>query len=227
MLKNNSERWRRDPIYTIAEAAHLAKVSHQTVRNWLYGYPADEGTKSPILGAKEKGPLVSFLQLAEIIIVSGFRKNRIKTERIALAHNFMQKEWGLEFPFAHEKLEPLGGHLLHRFDEEEPGASLATLDTELKQWTLPRLVIERLHNFDYELDFVSKWYPIGKSAKVVVNPRYSAGKPTILDRRVTVEAIIRRLKARYSISFISSDLRISREAIEDALRYAVPDEVAV
>ena len=225
MSNNGQNGWRTDPLYTIAEAAHLALVSPVTVRRWLYGYKTPDREVPSILGEQEKAPLVSFLQLAEIVVASGFRSNRVKPERIRNAHDFAQQEWGVEFPFASMKLEPLGGHLLHRFDEEEPGASLSTLDTKLQQWTLPGLVIEKIRSFDYELELVARWYPIGKTVPIVVDPRYSAGMPTIIDRRVTVQTIQKRFRAKYSIQFIASDLKLKREIIEEAIRYA--DKVAV
>jgi uncharacterized protein (DUF433 family) len=223
---NNSHNgWRTDPLYTIAEAAHLAHVSSMTVRRWLYGYRTPDRQVRPILGEQEKAPLVSFLQLVEIVVASSFRRNRTKLERIRMAHDFAQEEWGMEFPFASMKLEPLGGHVLHRFDEEKPGTSLATLDTRLQQWTLPGLVIETLHTFDYELELAARWYPIGKTVPIVVDPRFSAGMPTILHRRVTIQAIYKRFKVGYSTRFIASDLKVNRDIIEEAIRYQ--DKVAV
>jgi len=217
--------WRTDFLYTIAEAAHLAHVSPITIRRWFYGYQTDSHDILPMLGEQEKKPQVSFLQLIEIIVAGKFRKNKVTPARIRSAHDFAQKEWGIQYPFASLKLEPLGGHILHRFEEEKPGVSLTTLDTKLQQWTMPGLVIETIHNFDYEFELVARWYPLGKAIPIVVDPKISAGMPTIINRRVTVETIYRRFKARYSIPFIASDLKLKREEVEEALRYA--DEVRV
>jgi len=218
MPENNG--WRTSPLYTIAEAAHLAHVSPMTVRNWLYGYHTKDRDVLPILGEQEKKPLVSFLEFVEIIIARGFRKNHISLPRIRDAHDFAEKEWGINYSFAHMKLEPLGGHILHRFDAEQPGRSLATLDTKLQQWTLPGLVIERLHEFDYELDFVSRWHPVGKGVPIVVDPQVNAGLPTFENRRITVQTIYKRWKAEYPISVIASDLKLKRYEIEEILRHA-------
>jgi uncharacterized protein (DUF433 family) len=219
------EKWRTKPLYTISEAANLTHVSHQTVRNWLYGYKAKHKKVLPILGKQEKAPQVSFLQLAEILIVAGFRKNDITLDRIRSAHDFAQSEWGINYPFASLKLEPLGGHILHRFDEEHPGVSLATLDTKLQQWTLPGLVLDTIHNFDYELELAARWYPKGKQVPIVVDPQISAGLPTIKNRRVTIETVRKRFKANYSPPFIASDLKLKVSEVLEALRWA--DEVTV
>lgn len=222
---NGQQTWRTEPLYTITETAHLTHVSHQTVRNWLYGYKVDNQDVLPVLGKQEKNPQVSFLQFVEILIVSGFRKNKVPLYRIRNAHDFAQIEWGIYFPFASLKLEPLGGHILHRFDEEQPGKSLATLDTKLQQWTLPGFVLETIHTFDYELELAARWYPKGKDTPIVVDPKISAGLPTIRNRRVTIETIRKRFKAKYSIPFIASDLKLKQNEVLEALRWA--DEVAV
>lgn len=226
VTNNNHNRWRTSPIYTIAEAAHLARVAPITVRRWLYGYQTDKRDVLPMLGEQEKKPLVSFLELVEILVASGFRKSNLPPDRIRMAHDFVQHEWGIKHPFASLKLEPLGGHILHRFDKEKPGVSLATLDTKLQQWTLPGFVIETIKQLDYELELAARWYPIGKDVPIVVDPRISAGLPTIVNRRVTVQAIHKRFKdGRYSISFIASDLKLKRDEVEEAIRYA--EEVKV
>ncbi len=225
MSNNGNNSWRTDPLYTINETAHLANVSSMTVRRWLFGYQTSDRQVPAILGEQEKSPLVSFLQLAEIVVASSFRRNRIKLERIRMAHDFAQQEWGIDFPFASLKLEPLGGHVLHLFDEQKPGASLATLDTRLQQWTLPGLVRETLSTFDYEIELAARWYPVGKTVPIVVDPRFSAGMPTILNRRVTIQAIYKRFKVGYSTKFIASDLKVHRDVVEEAIRYQ--DKVAV
>ncbi len=218
--------WRTSPIYTIAEAAHLAQVSPITVRRWLHGYQTDKRDVLPMLGQQEKKPLVSFLELVEILVAGGFRRSRITPDRIRKAHDFIQQEWNIQYPFASQDLEPLGGHIVHRFDKENPGVSLATLDTRLQQWTLPGFVVDTIKKLDYELELAARWYPVGNSVPIVVDPRVSAGLPTIVNRRVTVQSVYKRFKAGgYPISFIASDLKLKRDEVEEAIRYA--EEVKV
>ncbi|MDP2918910.1 MAG: DUF433 domain-containing protein [Dehalococcoidia bacterium] len=218
MSDNNG--WRTSPLYTIAESAHLAHVSPITVRRWLYGFQTKKRDYLPILGEQEKKPLVSFLEFVEILVASKFRKNHVHLNRIRNAHDFAQQEWGMKYPFASMKLEPLGGHILHRFDEEQPGTSLATLDSKLQQWTLPHFVVETLHNFVYEPDLVSRWYPISRGVPIVVDPQVNAGLPTFENRRVTIQTIYKRWKADYDISVIATDLKLKRREVEEALRHA-------
>ena len=107
--------------------------------------------------------------------------------------------------------------------EEKPGRTLQAVD-EPRQRTLPGLVIEAIHNLEYEKELAARWYPLGKVIPIVVDPQFSAGLPTIPSRRVTVRTIHKRWSAGQAISFIARDLRLKHDTVEEALRYA--DRVA-
>ncbi len=226
-MSAKSDEWRTSPLYSIAEAAHLAQVSTRTVKRWLYG---DDGIRPmySVFDSKPeeefKSPLVlSFLQLAEIVVATKFRQRGVTLDRVRRAHKYAKLALDLEYPFATLKLETLGGYILRRFEEDEPGASLLVLSAS-NQWTLPGIVIETFHNFDYEVDLAARWFPFGKTVPIVIDPRYASGVPTIPNRGVTIHAIKQRFKAGQSIRLISQDLRLSREQVEEALRYA--DKIA-
>ena len=57
-------------------------------------------------------------------------------------------------------------------------------------------------------DLAAKWYPAGKEAPIVIDPRVSAGLPTIAGRGVTVDALRKLWKAGYTIEFIADDFRM-------------------
>lgn len=222
VLVNGHNGWRTDPLYTLPEAAHLAKVHPTTVKRWLYGYETLDREAQPIFGEQaqptQPDASVSFLQLAEIVVASSFRRHGLKLERIRRAHAFAKEMWDLEYPFARLALESLGGHVIRRFEEEQPGPSLLVLD-DPAQLALPGMVLETLNNFDYHLELASRWFPVGKDIRIVIDPRYSAGLPTIPDRRVTVGAIRRRFLAGHSIRFIAGDLKLNRDLVEEAVPY--------
>ena len=220
--------WRTQPLYTISEAAHLAHVSSPTVRRWLFGYKPDrrQPSRPAVFGAKEAAsPYVSFLQLVEIVIAADFRTvGHVTLEVVRQAHQNARRQWGLEYPFAHMKLESLGGHIVQWMRSGGEPSSVAHAIDVPGQIGLPGLVEERIHSLDYELDLAARWYPVGKDIPIVVDPRFSTGLPTLRDRGVTVGAIYRRWKADQTINFIADDLQVESSLIERALQYA--DKVA-
>lgn len=217
-----NEGWRVKPAYSLGETARLAGTTAATVRRWLWGYERPGHQMKPVFGAKDKRAVavVSFLELAEIVVVAALRqKKNIKLERLRRAHAFAAERFGLDYPFATLKMKTDGVHVLTEYQHEEPGASLLALDMS-GQWTLPGLVAERLEMFDFEATWAARWFPAGRNVPIVVDPRMGAGQPTVMDRGVTVEAIRRRWKAGQSIRIISSEYRLQTQVVEKVLQYS-------
>lgn len=232
VTNDNRNGWRTQPMYTISEAARLARVAPVTVRRWLHGYAPDprhpQWLSPPVFGPKDSTiSLVSFLQLVEIVVASDFRKvSHLKLDVIREAHANLRVEKGIEYPFAHEALESLGDHVV-RWLKGEGRAQAVDLP---EQFSLPGLVEQRAHDvvqrrlseLDFERQLAARWYPVGKEIPIVIDPLYGAGLPTIVGRGVTVGAIYRRWKAdpNESIAFIADDLQLDTELIERVLKYA-------
>jgi uncharacterized protein (DUF433 family) len=188
----------------------------------MFGYESPTGQMHPVFGPrgrdKEQGAAVSFLQLAEIVVVGRVRHRRVKLERLRRAHSFARERFGLEYPFASLRLKTDGIHVLHQFEESEPGPSLV-LDL-YGQLTLPEPVVKVIETFDFEQELAARWFPLGKDVPIVIDPCYGAGRPTIPNRRLTIETIHKRWLAGQSFQFIAEDFDLEPVVVEDALRYA-------
>ena len=229
-MTQNGNGYRTQPMYTFSEAAHLADVSAGTVRNWLLGYTRPEMLNAPtgrVIRQREVDPLfntmphdtimVSFLQPAEVVVSARFRKaEHVQFATVKQAYQNARREYGLDYPFAHLDLEALGGHIVERLRESHARA----LD-DTAQWTLPNLVGELVQQLDYDHQLASRWYPAGKAVPIVVDPRISAGVPTIKGRGITVGMLQWRWKQEHqTIDFIAEDFDLSREHVEQVLQYA-------
>jgi uncharacterized protein (DUF433 family) len=217
--------WRTRPVYTITQAAKLAGTTSPTVRRWLYGYKSDTGNMQPVFGIKEKRKEadveISFLQLAEIIVVSGFRHRSIKLEGIRRAHTFARDRFGIEYPFASLKLKTDGLHVLMDFQKDNPGEKLLSLDRS-GQWALPGKVLKVLEEFDFDTDkeLALRWFPKGRNIPIVIDPQYGAGRPTFVNTRLAIETLYKRWKTGQPIRAIASDFRLQKDLVESSLQYA-------
>ena len=224
--------YQAEPMYSFAEASRYADVSRGTVRNWLLGYEAKDRKASPLFTpSEEQGPMVSFLQLIEIIVAAKFRKAQHKPYKVVYAaYRNAKGLFHIEYPFAHLRLETLGGHIVHIL-EEGPTAGYQAMDQpevrSLPRFAIPEQplpggpVLELVHQLDYEDELARRWYPIGKSIPIVLDPTVSAGLPTIEHRGVTVDILLRRWRvAKQSIDFMARDFELDREVIESALQFA-------
>jgi uncharacterized protein (DUF433 family) len=225
------DTFRTGKAYTVAQVARLARTSPQNVSRWLRGYSATGHQMAPVFGkgveADNGSPLtVSFVQLVEIIVVARFRQPElsggrpIPLDRLRRAHEFARTRLGVEYPFATLELKAEGGHLLHEFDVENPEHGPLALDM-YGQWMLPLSVHSALEQFDYGEDrLVERWFPLGHSTPIVVDPHLAGGKPVILGTRVPVDVILSRFKAGEDIKSIADDFEVEADTVEHALRYA-------
>ena len=101
--------WRTGPMYSFAEAAHLADVSAATVRNWLKGYVTRDRQAEPLFNAPEdQGSGVSFLQLIEIMVAGRLRKaERASYRKVYEAYRNARGRYDFAYPFAHMELKQL------------------------------------------------------------------------------------------------------------------------
>ena len=214
--------WRTESMYSYSEAAHLANVSTSTVKNWLFGYTV-KGRDVPPLFPSSDAAMVSFLQMIEIMVAGRFRKSALGGKSVPFravrdAYVNARESWGIEYPFAHMRLEALGGHIVHFLREGSSIASYQSLDAP-EQWTLPGLLRETIDQIEYDDELASRWFPIGKAVPIVVDPKLSTGLPVIKGRGVTVQAIRNRFKADLRIDFIAKDFEMEPDLVETALQY--------
>jgi len=228
-------------MYSFSEAAHLARVSAGTVRNWLFGYSARDGAGQPPLFRPplDQGARVSFLQLIEIMVAGRLRKaEHASFKKIYLAYQNARDEYPqLEYPFAHIELEAVGGHIIHLLHGKRSTGSYQTLDVpadgreqgdrgptmqQPELWTLPGMLELRkvTDQLDFEHDLASRWWPVGKDVPIVIDPQFGSGVPTIYGRGVTVSTIHKRfVEGRLDIEFLMEDYQLERDQIEHAIRY--------
>ncbi len=224
MVSPDLDGWRTRPMYTVRQAAKFAKVHPTTIRRWLHGYKAPEYGMQPVFGPglpkTEQPTEISFLMLAEILVVLRFRKKGVTLERLRHAHDYAKRNLGIEHPFASLKLKTDGVHIFQEFEREEPGPHLLSLDKG-GQWALPGPVVQLIEEFGFESDLlVARWSPAGRDVPIVVDPLYAAGKPTIRSRGVTIETIYKMFRSGYDIEFIASDFDLDPKIIQSALRHA-------
>jgi uncharacterized protein (DUF433 family) len=139
--------------------------------------------------------MLSFMQLVEVVVVARFRQiaHPVKLETVREARRKVQELWGIEYPFASVKM--------------------ATLP-------LPELV---QYEFDHRIAFdgdqwAVRWYPLGQEKPFVVDPHIAGGRPTIVNRGVTVETLTLRWKNGESIRMIARDYELDEDHLEEVFR---------
>jgi len=218
---------RTGKTYTVTQAARRAGTTPQNVRRWLLGYEAPGHRMKPVFGRRprdEGAPALSFLELAELIVVARFRQRsgrRISLDRLRAAHAFARERLQIPYPFASGRLKAEGGHIMHEFEEGHPGQGKIAIDVG-GLYALPIDFSDTLDLFDFdEMDGLAvRFYPHGRETPVIVDPDHASGSPSIVGSNVRVEIIIGRWKAGESIAELEDDFEIPASTIEAVLRAA-------
>ncbi|MDE2687523.1 MAG: DUF433 domain-containing protein [Chloroflexota bacterium] len=216
-----ADKWRTQPMYSFVEASRLANVSTTTVKNWFLGCSTKaKGDVPPLFpGGVAGGSMLSYLQLMETVVAARFRMvDNARYRDVHAAYRNAAEILKVEYPFAHLKLESLGGHIIARLEGEEIGDSLQAFDNPV-QWSLPGLIIDTILQVDYEDELAAKWFPLGKEYPIVIDPRISSGIPTIKGRGISVNAVFKRWRAGNKIGFIAEDLEMEADVVETVLQY--------
>ena len=219
--------------YTVPEAARYAKTSAATVRRWIAGYDAVGHAMAPVFpekAASSDEPLrLSFLDLAEIVVVVTFTQRGGKLEKMRRAREWALRQYpDLLYPFANMRLKQLGGEVLHIVDQELGGKAIAISmgGSEGEQPALPRFAAEALDLFDTDpLGLAERWHPYGRHVPVVLDPKFAGGQITIEGRGIRKDTITTRFfEYEESVEFIARDLELEPEAVEAVLRLSATPE---
>ncbi|NJL31599.1 MAG: hypothetical protein HC898_08185, partial [Phycisphaerales bacterium] len=124
-------------IYSISEAAKLARVSPQKVRAWFTGWKQSAGSvlRSDYAELSEPSQLISFLDLVEVAVASGLRSKGFSLQYLRRAYHQLSTDLGTNHPFSHRKLMTDGKKLFLRAADQSG-------DIELRE------VVERQYAFD-------------------------------------------------------------------------------
>lgn len=219
-----NDPFRTGRVYTIGEAARLADTHPTTARRWLQGIAVEGRVRSePVFhrGATDK-PWVSFLELAELVIVARYRKENVPLKTLRRAHRYASEKWDTEYPFAHLKMARMGRHVLCEFREAHPTkANLTVLDQD-GQYVLPGIVADEYLHFDFDDtdQLAIRWYPYGRDVPIVVDPHFGAGRPTVPGRGVRIETLKQRNKAGQDPESLAVDFLLDIQTVKMVLEHA-------
>ena len=170
--------------YTIPDASRILGLPAPKLRRWVNGYwrvvneerklvyPADQ------LDAwgERADKAFNFYTLIELFIITTFREQGLSFKTIRIARQELADQFRTDYPFASHKLLHDGKSIILELDEN----TLLTLGTK-GQTAFRRIVAPFCKKLDFsaESDLAERYWPLGRRASVVVDPRHGFGRPTI------------------------------------------------
>jgi len=216
---------RKMPTYSIPEAAYYLTIPIATLRSWVLGrsYVAGNGERRVfrriIALPRRDTNLLSFFNLVEAHVLRAFRReHKVKLKHIRSSLNYVKREFGAQRPLIEQQFQTDGAGLL----VEHLGKLIdASADGQI---VMKKVVEAHLKRLEWEGNVVSCLYPFTRvndtnsPRSVLIDPRFSFGRPVLGECRVETAVIAERYKAGDSIDTLASDYACSRLEIEEGLR---------
>jgi uncharacterized protein (DUF433 family) len=181
-------------IYTPREAARLTGLSVRRVKGWLHGY--DHGAGPLILRDVDDGPVLSFLDLIEILFVNSFLEHGVKMSHIRKAARKATDLAGRDHPFAIHRFETDGRTVFATLASKGAKRKKRVLGLVDGQFNFEKVVSPFFKQIDYrDSGDASRWWPMGKRKPILLDPEISFGAPVTETAHVPVFAINAALAA--------------------------------
>ena len=175
------------PRYTIAEAGRIVGLSPGRVRRWLQGYSFHFDKKvvemGPVVTRLSKSKYASFLDLMDLLFVKRFVQEGLSLQKIRAAlseaqsivdgHHFAQRSFMTD------------GQNIYLRVKSSKSENLLQLFSG-GQWVIEEFIIHlaKQIDFDQSTGFAERWYPSGRHGRIVLDPKFSFGAPTIIGKGV-------------------------------------------
>ena len=205
-------------LYTIDQAARLARLSPQILYRWFDG--TSDSPPAMIRRIPKNGAnVVSFIDLMQALAIRALRKqNRISLQKVRLTVKAAEQT-GHPHPFALQ-------HRTFLFDDdiviELYNGDLIQVTGKYKQQQLIRPVVE-LYLEDVGFDLFGKansYTPMREGdRKIVIQPTIKFGAPVVMPCGYTVSAILDAVESEGSIEAAASAFEIEQDDVKFALRY--------
>ncbi|GAB4327565.1 MAG: DUF433 domain-containing protein [Dehalococcoidia bacterium] len=156
----------------------------------------------------------SFLDLAELVAIRGFREFGISLQAVRRLADYCARELDVERPLVSLSFKA-GGHDVFI----DRGADLLSVSRSRGQQAWWDVLAPFLETLDYGLQFARRWWPEGRDRPILVDPGVGFGLPVVAGSGVRTEILFERFRARDSIAQIAEDFGLDAAEVEAALRF--------
>ncbi len=214
-MKTDQEITLHSGIYTLPDAALILRISLSKLRRWVV---ASEGVSGGMLRSwgAGRGRAFDFNELIESYTIYSLRNLGVSMPKIKLAHKKLSAHFQTDFPFAKKGMLSDRKEVLFEIDNDTILNVSHQIQSEFRDLVIPFCVkIE----FDDETDIARKFWPLGRSRNIVVDPRHSFGRPVIAGTNIPSEIIYGMKRGGEDVANTAFQYDISEEAVLDAIDF--------
>lgn len=167
-------------IYTPSEAAALCGINAGKITRWLRGH--DAGRKhydrlwKPQIDLDDGKVYLGFRDLMEVRVANAFIKEGLSAQKVRRAIQLAREMIGEDRPLSTAKFRTDGHTVFLQMLREQGTDSM--IDLFRKQYAFRPIIEPSLKNIDFDkTGNPMRWWPAGKAAQIVVDPRRLFGRP--------------------------------------------------
>ncbi len=210
------------PLYSFADADYLANVSRGTAKRWLEGYTyfdtrGQRVVRPPVtpgVQRAEEQEIVSFTDLVEIAAIGRLKEMGFSLRMVREIVLNCQEILEVPRPLATLRFKTGGREV---FVNREDVLIEVGRKKRMQAWI--QVLEPFLEELEYAGELVARWWPLGRSALVVIDPEYGFGFPVVERSGVRTEIILERFKAGDLNEQISADFNIEPLHVARALQF--------
>lgn len=213
MIKHNDPARLGVGLYSIPDASRLLGARVNNVRRWL---DPKEHLVARVFDIREQ--TISFIELMELHFIKLFRDEGVALPTICCAAKTAAQQFSTLYPFA-----------LHRFDTDGQtifatlikSAKKPALIEDLKhgQYVFETIVRPFFKKLEYDKDEAIRFWPLGTSGRVVLDPERQFGKPIDAQTGVPATALYRAVQAGDDPVFVANWFEVPLEAVRAAIAF--------
>jgi uncharacterized protein (DUF433 family) len=209
------------PAYGLVEAAAYLRLPKSTLRAWMLG---QQHFRAVIDIADRAEKRLSFINLVEAFVLAGIRREHsIPLPKVRSAVAYLRRAFKTRRPLAEEQFETDG---LDLFVEKFGTLIGATQDGQMQMREVIRDRLKRVRRDPHGLPEKIVLFPApaplvagqDKSGDIVIDPRYSFGRPVLDGYGVRTAVLAERFYSGETVEALSMDYGVPSEVVQNALR---------
>lgn len=211
-------------IYTLPEAARLARVPIANIRRWTLGYSFVRGGQrhwsppliKPQLHPIDGVPAVSFLDLQELRLLHAFRSRGASWQTLRVAHDRAKTLVGnSHHPFATGRFWSAGREILAEVAHAERDRALENIVT--RQLVFKKFITPYLRGLEFKDRIAVRWYP-RRDHRVMLDPTRNFGKPVVKEG-VPTRVLARSYRAERSAERVAKWYAVAVSSVRAAVDF--------
>lgn len=208
-------------LYTPAEASRLIGVPSGKITRWLRGHTVGDTHYArlwaPQIDLDDNEIYLGFRDLMEVRVADAFIRRKLSAQKVRRAIELARELIGEERPLSTTQFRTDGRTVFLQVLNEDGSGKL--IDLFKSQFAFREIIEPSLKNIEFEDGVPVRWWPLGKTGRVVLDPDRSFGAPIESETGVPTSVLAKAVEAEGSIDSAARVWDVPTASIRRALDF--------